>query len=118
VCCSLSRHVEVGRRNIKVPSIRFQLNSVRAIVSDFGVEALIADMPDLLPDILGCLLQHSKRCRRPLVIEQLKYMFPRAVLLPGAHHICDNVLKVSETPWPSQGRPGAAPWAGRHKGPS
>ena len=76
--------LEIG---LNVERIRFVLASVRAVLSDWGVEAYIADHPDVLPDVLDALVIGRKQpCAR------LQYTFPCAILMPGSHHIFDNIF--------------------------
>lgn len=72
--------------------MRYQLNCVRAFVTDFGSEALIVDTEDILPRFLEILLGITPK------IETVKFLFPRAIVVPGIHHILDNVLKA----WPGR----------------
>ena len=79
--------LEIG---LNIERIRFVLASLRAVLSDWGVEAYIAAHPDVLPDILDALVIGRKQpCAR------LQYTFPCAMLMPGWHRIFDNIVRAT-----------------------
>lgn len=68
------------------------LHHVQGIVSDMGTERAAADFPDLLDlffEIIDCPVD-----RRELEIWPVtKYLFPRALQVPGWKHLFDNLLQ-------------------------
>ena len=74
--------------------LRWRLSRIRGWCTDWGVEAQVANTPDLLPDFLAAI-----GC--PLRVARETYLFPRAVWMPGWHHHWDNIVKhaLSALPW-------------------
>ena len=68
--------------------MRRYLRRVRGITTDFGTEHLLRDAPDWLHDFL---LAHGACV--PLHAKKLPFLFERALLCPGFHHICDGLVR-------------------------
>ena len=62
---------------LSVRAIRAYLHSVRAVVSDFGTEAGLADCKDVLPQMLRVLTKGRLKC------DEEQFAFPRAIQMPG-----------------------------------
>lgn len=75
--------------------IRWLCSRVRSVTSDFGVERLIVNMSDVLPDFFAVL--NPKLPPRDYV----RWLFPRALQVPGWKHLWDNLLRkgLSNLKW-------------------
>ena len=73
-------------------AIRYRLGQVRCILSDWGVEAALADSPDILPEVFLALAKFRWGKKAEHVPRQT-FLFPRCLMVPGILHICDNTLK-------------------------
>ncbi len=61
----------------KVKHIRWTLERVRAVLSDFGSEATVADIEDLLPSVVAAVFKGAPP------VEKFQYLFPHAFFFPG-----------------------------------
>jgi hypothetical protein len=69
--------------------LRLVLGSVRCVTSDFGIESMLADCPDILPEVMAAVgigAGFQNIPREP-------YLLPRALLMPGWSHLWDGVLR-------------------------
>ena len=75
--------------------LRRLLASTRAIVTDCGVERLLADTMDIVPDFFQTL---GLKGRLP---ERTQHTFPRALAIPGWMHSWDTILRrgLASLPW-------------------
>ena len=67
--------------------IRFRLERVRGWCTDQGVERGVADVEDLLPEFFAAI-------GSPVQVEKKRFLFPRALWVPGWHHMFDGVCKA------------------------
>jgi hypothetical protein len=74
--------------------IRKRLLRIRGWTTDWGTESGICNTADVLPQFL-----HAIGYQHP--VPQQLYMFPRAVWVPGWHHLWDGVAKdaFASLPW-------------------
>jgi hypothetical protein len=64
--------------------VRHQLSQVRAVLTDWGTEAAIADAPDILPWVMRSLTKRIKKSAHVVgKMPTLDYLFPRALMFPG-----------------------------------
>ena len=70
-------------------ALREALACVRTLTSDFGVERLLADIPDFLPDMFefcGALPRNARDDYR-------RFLFPRCLSIAGWRHMCDGWIQ-------------------------
>ena len=67
--------------------MRFRLSRIRGWCTDWGVESQICDVEDLLPAFLTAV------GFRDAVPPPGKFLFPRAMWVPGWHHCADGIAK-------------------------
>eukprot|EP00959_Pyramimonas_sp_CCMP1952_P260773 5452639-Pyramimonas_sp.AAC.1 len=70
--------------------MRKACNSIRSITTDNGAERLVAKKPDFLKDFLQALGAKGRAFRGA---QELRRLFPRALVVTGWRHMWDNVLK-------------------------
>ena len=69
--------------------MRLFLSRVRGILTDFGAEHLIPDMPDILPAFFETLhIRMPANCKED-------FLFPNCVPSAGWHHVCDGLVLAS-----------------------
>ena len=73
---------------MQVHAIRKYLSSIRAVLTDWGVESLVADSRDILPEFLERITGRRIPC------EPQQYLLPRAIQCPGWHHVFDNLMQL------------------------
>ena len=75
--CAATLFAIILETGLDVRRLRAYLRCVRAVVSDFGVEAGVADAADLLPEMLQTITSGRLAC------DGQQFLFPRAVQMPG-----------------------------------
>ena len=73
-------------------TMRFWLDSVESLNTDFGTESGLADVPDLLPLFFHWLLNDAGPL--PLIV-QGSFLFPDAMGVAGWNHLWSNLVKAA-----------------------
>ena len=68
-------------------AVRAFCGRVRGLITDMGVERLIADSQDILGDFFSSILGI------PVPEQPLRWLFPRALQMPGWKHSWDLVIR-------------------------
>jgi hypothetical protein len=71
-------------------AVRAFCDRVTFIVSDYGSEHKIPDLPDLLPDFFQKI---GVDIPAPIADIRQKFLFPQGLLLPGWHHVFDGLVR-------------------------
>ena len=87
--------------------VREACASVLSILSDMGTEFGIGDALDVIDQSLGHDASSQGQQRDsalPAIVDETKYLYPNAIVVPGPQHIIDNALHTSlegQVWWPA-----------------